>query len=72
MFVGVADDQTDAGQGCNLFGCTLGVASRNNDLRFRIVPAEPADRGARILIGARGNGAGIQHHDGGLRGSRGA
>src|ERR1700674_311976 len=72
MLVGVADDQADAGEGGNLFGGALRVAAGDYDSRFRILPTYAADRGASILVRARGDCAGIHHHHGGLRGSGGA
>src|SRR5258708_38895393 len=72
MFVGVADDEADAGQRRDFFRSALCVASGHYDSCFRILAANAADRGARILVRAGGHGAGIHHDYGGLRRSRGA
>ena len=72
MFVGVADDETDAGQRRNLFGRALRIATRHHDSRPRILSPDAPDGGARILIRACGHGASVHHDDGSLRWSRGA
>ena len=68
----IADDETDAGQRRNFFGGALRVAASHHDSCFGILPAHAADRGARILVRARRNGAGIHDHHGRFRRSGGA
>ena len=68
MLVGIADDQSHAGQRGDLFRGALRVTSGDHDSGLRILAADAADGGARILIGAGRDGAGIQDDDGSLRG----
>jgi hypothetical protein len=68
----VANDQIHARQRCEFFGCALRVAACDNDSSFRVLAADSADCGTGILIGAVGNGAGIQDDYRSLLGIRGA
>lgn len=64
MFMRVAYNQVYSGQGSNFFGGSLRVASGDDYARLRILAADSANCGAGILIGAVGDGAGIQNNDG--------
>src|SRR5271156_3014261 len=66
MLMGVADHSGYAGQRRNFLGSALGVASRDNNLRQRILALHAPDGGARVLIGGTGYGAGIQYDEVGL------
>ena len=68
----VADDKVDARQSCDLFRSALRVTAGDDDSGFRILPADSANRGAGVLIGACCYGAGVQDYNGGLRRTRGA
>jgi hypothetical protein len=63
VLVGVADDQGHAGESGDFFRGTLGVAAGDYDLRLGILAAHAADGGARVLVGARGDGAGVHDND---------
>ena len=67
MLMRVADDDAHAGKRGDLLWRALRVASGYDYFCFGILPSDPADGGARILIGGRGDGTRIQHHDRGLR-----
>src|SRR3989442_10658134 len=67
----IADDAGYAGKVRNLLGSALCVTSGDNDSCFWILPPHAADGCTRILIGGRGDGAGIQHYKLGLPRSRG-
>jgi len=72
MLVRVADDQADPCQGRDFFGSPLRIAAGHDDLCLRILPLQPADGRACILVGRRRNRARIQHHHGGMRRGRSA
>jgi len=63
MFVRIADDLGDAGDGGDFFGSALGVASRDDDLGVGILAVDAADGGAGIVIGGGGDGAGVEHDE---------
>jgi hypothetical protein len=65
--MGVSDHQVHAGQCRNFLRRTLRVTSGNDDSRIRILPTNPADCGARILVRAIGDCTGIQDYDGSFR-----
>jgi hypothetical protein len=62
VFVGVADDYGYAGESGDFFWGTLGVTARNYDLRFWILAADTADGGARVLVGACSDRAGVHYN----------
>ncbi len=66
MLVRVADDERDAVERGNLLGSALGIASGHQDAGRRVGAMDAPDGGARILIGRRSDGAGIQNDDFGL------
>ena len=63
MFMRIADDHVDAGQSRDFFGRSLRVTSRDDNSRFRILASNPPDGRSGVLIGTRGDGAGIQDDD---------
>jgi len=66
VFVGVANDATDAGQGGDFRGSTLSVTSGDDDFSQRILALHAADGGAGILIGGMRNRAGVQDYEVGV------
>ena len=66
MFMRVADDLRDAGQGGKFFGRPLGVATGHHDLCPGIFAVDPANGGAGVLIGGGGDRAGVQDDDFGV------
>src|SRR5215831_5571976 len=62
MLVRVADHPGDAGQRGNFLRRTLGIAAGDKNLGAGILTMRAADRGAGVLIGSRGYGAGVEHH----------
>jgi hypothetical protein len=67
----VADDQVHSWQGGDLFRSALRIASGDDDSGFRVLAADSANRGARVLVGARSHRAGVEDYDGSLRGTGG-
>ncbi len=63
MFVRVPDDQADARQRRQLFRGALGVATGDQNSGVGIFAMKAADGCARVLIGRRSDGAGIQDDD---------
>jgi hypothetical protein len=61
MLMGIANDDAHPGQGGEFFGSALGIASGDHDAGFGILPADAADGGAGVLIGAARDSAGIQN-----------
>jgi hypothetical protein len=68
MFVGIADDRADSGQGGDFGGSALGVASGDDDFSEGILALDAADGGAGILIGGVCDSAGIQDYEVGFVG----
>ena len=62
VLVGVADDYGYTGESGDFFWGALSVATGNHDLRLRILAADTADGGARVLVGACGDGAGVHYN----------
>jgi hypothetical protein len=59
----VPDHRRNPRQCRDLLRGPLRVAASNNDLRQRILPLHPPDRGSRILIGGRSHRTGVQQHN---------
>ena len=70
MLVGITDNPRDAGQGGNLVGCALGVTAGYHDLAMGILASNATDAGARVMVGRGGDGAGIEHDNVGVLGTR--
>jgi len=70
--MGVAHDHIYARHGCEFFRGALRVAAGDYDSCSGILPADPADCGAGVLISACRDRAGIQDYDGRLCRSRSA
>ena len=66
VLVGISDDQADARQSGQLFRSALGIAAGDQNLRGRVLAMDPPDGGAHVLIGRRGDRAGVQDDDFGL------
>jgi len=62
VLVGIAHDPANSRQGSNFFRRALGVAAGHQDLAAGVGAMNAADGGASILVGGRGDGAGVQHH----------
>ena len=62
-FVGIADDEGDAGKSGEFFGGTLGVAAGDNDASRGIGGVEFADGVAGLRVGGGGDGAGVEDDD---------
>jgi len=58
----VADHQAHAGQVAQGIRVDLGIAARDNDPAFGVVPSRTANQVARLGIGGTGYGAGIDNH----------
>ena len=56
----VAHHPGNARYGRHGFGRTLRITSGHENARFGILAMHPADGGAGVVIGLRGNGAGVQ------------
>src|SRR6266702_1647088 len=65
VFVRVADDLGNAGQSGDFFGSTLSIAAGDDNLTIGILAMYPADGGAGVMIGGRGDGAGIKDDNSG-------
>ncbi len=63
----VANHERHAFEGGNLLRSALRIASGNQDAGRGVGAMNAADRRARILIGRRSYGAGVQHNDFGFR-----
>jgi len=68
VFVGITNNDGNAGQGGNFAGGALGVAAGNYYFAGGIFAADAAEGGAGVLFGGSGDGAGVQNND--FRGSR--
>jgi len=62
-FVGVADDEGNAGESGNFFGGSLGIAARYQDARGGIGGVDFADGVAGLGVSGCGDGAGVKHDD---------
>ena len=65
-FVRIANYTINPRKRRDFFGCTLSVASSNDDLAVRIFATDPAYGRPRILIRRSSNGAGVQYNNFGL------
>ena len=68
VFVGIADHLRNTGECRDLFGCALGVTSRDNDLTIGIIAANAANGRAGVLFGGGGNRASVKDDPLGLPG----
>ena len=59
----IADDRTHTREGGNFIGSTLRIAACHDDPGPGILAANATDRGACVLVGSRGYGAGVEHDD---------
>jgi hypothetical protein len=57
----ISDDPRHSGQRCQLLWRALRVAAGHQDAAIRIRALHAPYRGARIFVGALGDGAGVQH-----------
>ena len=72
VLMGIAHYPRDTGQGGKFMGRALGIAACNQNFCIRIFAMHAPDGGAGVLIGSRGDRAGIEDDDVGISGRRGA
>ena len=58
-FVGIADDEGDAGEGGEFFGCALGITAGYEDFGGRVLSVNFADGVAGLGVGGGSDGAGV-------------
>ena len=66
MLMRIAHYETNSRQRSNFLWRSLRVATGDDDLRLRILPAHASNRGARILVGGRRHRTRIDDYDGSL------
>jgi len=66
-FVGVANNESDAGDSGEFFGSALGVAAGDDDFPRRVGSVGFADGVAGLGVGGGGDGAGVEDDDVGVR-----
>ena len=67
MLVRIAHHERNAIEGGDLLGSALRIASGDEDAGRRVGAMNAADGRTRILIGGRGDGAGVQYNEFGFR-----
>ncbi len=72
MFVGIPDNLSDAGECSQFFGSALRIATGDDDAGQGILPVNPANGRACILIGGGRDRASIQNNDFRIKRSRSA